>query len=246
MREDEIKAIFDQQAASYDERWAKTAPIRDSLHFLLTAVFAGLPDDARVLCVGAGTGEEIDFLARRFPRWTFIAVDPSAAMLDVCRAKARQGGYADRCDFHEGYVDSLPMQAAFDAATCFLVSQFILDEDARISFFRAIASRLRPGAVLASSDLASDVRSREYEALLETWLNLMLSAGVPAAGLEQMRANYARDVSILPPARVAAIIAAAGFDTPVQFHQAGLIHAWYAPRGKRRARRRSVTGTGTR
>ena len=47
-----------------------------------------------------------------------------------------------------------------------------------------------------------------------------------------MRANYARDVAILPPARVAAIIAAAGFDTPVQFHQAGLIHAWYTKRSR--------------
>ena len=28
MRSDEIKAIFDQQASSYDERWAKTASIR--------------------------------------------------------------------------------------------------------------------------------------------------------------------------------------------------------------------------
>lgn len=63
MRDDEIKSIFDQQASTYDDRWAKTAPIRDALHFLLESVFAGLPDEARVLCVGAGTGEE----RRAFP-----------------------------------------------------------------------------------------------------------------------------------------------------------------------------------
>src|SRR5688572_2090081 len=131
MRSGEIKAIFDQQAASYDERWARTAPIRDALYFLLEAVFADLPANARVLCIGAGTGEEIDWFAKRFPHWTFVAVEPSGAMLDVCRAKAEKGGYAFRCRFHEGYLESLPDQDAFDAATCFLVSQFILDQEAR-------------------------------------------------------------------------------------------------------------------
>src|SRR5690606_25422152 len=109
---DEIRALFDQQAAGYDERWAKTAPIRDALHFLLEAVLADLPDDARILCVGAGTGEEIDHFAKRRPGWTFVAVEPSGAMLEVCRAKAEKGGYADRCLCHAGYLDSLTDQDA--------------------------------------------------------------------------------------------------------------------------------------
>lgn len=108
MRNDEIKAIFDQQATSYDERWARTAPIREALHFLLEAVFADLPADARILCVGAGTGEEIAYLARRFPRWSFTAVEPSGAMLKVCRNKAIEGGYAERCQFHEAICNRCP------------------------------------------------------------------------------------------------------------------------------------------
>ena len=62
------------------------------------------------------------------------------------------------------------------------------------------------------------------------WLNLMRAAGVPTAGLEQMRAAYTRDVAILPPVRVASIIRAGGFDEPVLFHQAGLINGWFARR----------------
>lgn len=230
MDSEEIKAVFEQQAASYDERWAKTAPIREGLHFLLEAVFAGLPCDARMLCVGAGTGEEIVYLAQRFPGWSFVAVEPSAAMLDVCRGKAEKGGFVSRCSFHEGYLESLPAQGVFDGATCFLVSQFILEQEARIAFFGAIAARLRPGGVLASSDLAADTRSGAYEALLDVWLKMMLAAGIPAAGLEQMRAAYAKDVAILPPAQVASVIRAGGFDEPVAFYQAGLIHAWFSRR----------------
>lgn len=230
MHSDEIKAIFDQQASSYDERWAKTASSRDALHLLLTAVFAELPADARVLCVGAGTGEEMVYLAAQFPRWSFTAVDPSGAMLDVCRDKAEREGFASRCHFHEGYLESLPGQDAFDAATCFLVSQFILEKETRIGFFQAIAARLRPGGILASSDLSSDVDSRAYDALLNIWLNMMVGAGIPSKGVEQMRAAYSRDVAILPQAQVSSIIQSGGFDDPVLFYQAGLIHAWFSKR----------------
>jgi tRNA (cmo5U34)-methyltransferase len=232
MRSDEIKAIFDQQASSYDDRWARTAAIRDALHLLLGAVFASLPASARILCIGAGTGEEIGYLAKLFPQWSFVAVDPSGAMLEVCRKKAEAGGFLARCEFHEGYLESLPPRPAFDGATCFLVSQFILDQQSRIGFFRGIADRLQQGGILASSDLASDVESSEYEALLDTWLNMMLAAGIPAAGLEQMRAAYGRDVAILPPEQVASLIQSGGFTAPVQFYQAGLIHGWFSKREK--------------
>ena len=50
-----ISSLFDQQAAGYDRQWAKTAPIRDCL-FLLEPLLAPLPAEARVLCVGVGTG----------------------------------------------------------------------------------------------------------------------------------------------------------------------------------------------
>ncbi len=230
MNPSDLVSIFDQQAAGYDRQWAKTAPIRDCLYLLLDPLFAGLPADARVLCVGVGTGMEMAHLARVFPRWTFTAVEPSGAMLEVCRAKAAKGGYASRCRFHEGYLDTLPAEDGFDAATCFLVSQFILDENRRSDFFRSIAARLRAGALLASSDLAADVTSPAYDALLELWLAMMRGAGIPSSGLEQMRAAYARDVAILPPARVAAIIRAGGFGEPVPFYQSGLIQAWFARR----------------
>ena len=48
--------------------------------------------------------------------------------------------------------------------------------------------------------------------------------------LKQMRATYDKDVSILPPVTIAAIIESGGFEAPVKFFQAGLIHAWHARR----------------
>ena len=49
MESDQIVALFDQQAAGYDDRWAKTAAIRDCLYLMLEPLLAGLPQDARML-----------------------------------------------------------------------------------------------------------------------------------------------------------------------------------------------------
>lgn len=177
-----------------------------------------------------GTGTELAHLAAQNPDWRFTAVEPSAAMLEVCRQRAEREGFAARCDFHEGYLETLPATAAHDAATCFLVSQFILEARARSAFFAEIAERLKPGGLLASSDLAADVDSAEYEVLLTAWMHMMAAAEVAPETMARMRQAYARDVGVLSPERTAAIIAAGGFALPVPFFQAGLIHAWLARR----------------
>lgn len=226
MQPEELVTLFDQQAKGYDQQWAGMAPLRDMLHLLLAPLFADLPADARILCVGVDTGAELGYLADRFPGWSFTAVDPSGAMLDRCRERAEQSGFAHRCIFHEGYLETLPLQPVHDAATCFLVSQFLLERSVRIAFFHAIAQRLKPGGLLASADLASDVSSPAYETLLRSWMTLMSSAGVQPDMLARARAAYAKDVAILPAPQVAGLIAQAGFDTPTLFFQAGLMHGW--------------------
>jgi len=117
-----------------------------------------------------------------------------------------------------------------DAATCFLVSQFIVEKEARSEFFHQIADRLKPGGILANSDLSAEVGSGSYEALLRVWQSVMAPSDASAEELNRMRAAYAKDVAVLPPAAVASIIESGGFEAPVQFFQAGLIHAWLAKR----------------
>lgn len=229
-RHDPPVAFDHTHAATYDQRYARLAPMRDALHLLISAVLADLPADARVLCVGAGTGHELIYLAQKFPGWRFAVVEPSAPMLEVCRRKAGECGITPRCVFHDGYVDSLPPSAAFDAATALLVSQFILAPEARAGFFHTIAGRLRPGGYLASADLASDPASATYRSLLDVWIRLMRETGSPPEQIERLRVTYGRDVALLPVEQVSAIIASAGFESPVLFLQTGLIHAWYTRR----------------
>jgi len=230
MNDDELRDVFDRMASGYDSKLARMAPINNGLYFLVESVLAGLPPQARILCVGVGTGAELIHLAGAFPGWHFTAVEPSGAMLETCRKRVDEVGLSSRCSFHEGYIESLPLEQAHDAATCFLVSQFILDPDARSDFFRQIADRLLPGAILVNADLSADVESDDYDALLPVWHRVMDASGVSAESLDRMRSGYAKDVAILPPAATASIIASGGFDNPVQFFQAALICGWFARR----------------
>lgn len=222
-----------QHAASYDERWAPLAPIRDSLHLQMRFVLQELPAAARVLCVGVGTGAELLALARAFPGWRFVALDPSAPMLDVCRRKATEAGIADRCEFHASHVQELPAGEAFDAATTILVSQFITDRALRTDFYREIARRLRPDGLLVTADLTTAPPGR-HESLLAVWSQMMRHIGAGEAQIQAMLASHGRDVALLPAPDLEALLAGAGFVRPVRFSQSLLIHAWYArvaPRG---------------
>jgi len=229
MKKEEITAVFDQQAPSYDERWSKTASINSALHLLTSNVLSELPSDARILCVGAGTGAEILYLAQKFSGWHFTAVEPSSAMLDVFGSRMEEHGIASRCTLHCGYLDSLQSGITFNAATSFLVSQFILERENRSKFFRDISDCLLPEGILVSSDLAGDLEKSDGQRLLQVWCRLTGADGSPEE-IERMKENYARDVAVLPPLEVCEIISLGGFDAPVQFYQAGLINAWFAKR----------------
>jgi len=232
MQQEEITALFDKQASSYDQQWSKMAPINGALHFLMSAVLSELPPKANILCVGAGTGAEILYLAQHFPEWRFTAVEPSTAMLDVFRRRAEEQGISSRCVFHPGYLDSLPRNSSFDAATVFLVSQFMQERHVRAAFFQSIAERLCPAGILLSSDLAGDLATMDCQDLLEVWFRVMSGSGALSSpeGIKRMREAYRRDVAVLPPEDVRDIIRSGGFDAPVLFFQAGMIHAWYARR----------------
>lgn len=219
---------FDEtHAASYDQRFAKLAPFRDALHLVTRLALDGLPAKARILCVGAGTGAELLYLAEAFPGWRFTAVDPSAPMLERCRARMEAAGIASRCELHEGTVESLPKSEAFDGATALLVSQFLVEPDARRGFFAAIAARLRPGAPLMVADLAAPAAS---DGLLSLWKRAWRFADVPAEQVERIPESFGREVAVLPPPDVAALIGAGGFEAPMPCFQTVLIHGWTARR----------------
>ena len=223
--------FFDREhAAVYDRQFEPVAAMREALHLFTRLVLTDLPSDARILCVGVGTGLELVALADVFPGWRFTAVEPSGPMLDQCRAKVEALGLSDRCTLHEAYVDELPPTDPFDAATALLVSHFLTDDDERRAFYRAIADRLTPGGLFVNADISRAPRPEVDAELRRGWTNMFRLVG---AAEEKIKANLDtldEKVGVRTAEQIEAMLASAGFAGAAQFYQALLVRAWVARR----------------
>lgn len=224
-------AVFDKEhAAAYDARFAKLAPSREALYLLMRILFGHLPERARILCVGAGTGAEIGALASAFPGFEFTAVEPAEAMLDVCRQRARDEGFERRCTFFNGFIENLPGDEPYDAATSLLVSQFLTERAARVKFFSEIARRLRPGSWLVDAELSGNLQSDESSDMKEFWKKMLVYSGLPEEQAGGFLKGWATGVAVVPEREIEKIIAEGGFERPTRIYQSLFIHGWAARR----------------
>lgn len=220
-------SFFNRDVAdAYDHRNSALTPISNNLHFLLQLVLEDLPVDARVLCVGVGTGAEILSLATAYPGWSFVGVDPSAEMLAVGRRRLEQAGVMHRCELLQGYVEDAPDEA-FDAVVSLLVAHFIKGEG-RPAFYAAIYDRLRPGGRFASAEISGDLDAPEFPAMLENWKLIQTLMGASPQSLANLEVMMREALGILPPEETQALWRAAGFAMPIPFFQAFMIHGWHA------------------
>lgn len=204
--------------------------VKDALHLILGVQLRRLPNDARILLAGAGTGAEMPSLASLHPGWRFTLADPSETMLAVARRHAESEGFADHYTFHVGFVSSLPAEV-FDTATSLLVSQLLTDATARRAFSEDIAARLMPGAVLFNADLAADREAPGFEAAMDLWLDLLdYARGSTPESSANYRAAFGRDFAAHSPTQLEVMTVQARFTAPVACYQASLIHGWVAKR----------------
>lgn len=215
-----------EHASLYDEKNHKLAPISDGLHFLTRLVLQDLPARARVLSVGAGTGAEILFLASAFPEWSFVAVEPSLAMLDVCRSKVDAANLSDRCQFVHGFTADVPGGAGFDAALAIFVAHFVKRAE-RARFYNNIAAHLRDGGYLVNAEISFDLNSLAFETMLANWASIQEVMGATPESLRSLPKQLRDVLTVLPEEEVEALLRQAGIKVPVRFYQAFMISAWY-------------------
>jgi tRNA (cmo5U34)-methyltransferase len=220
--------FFNQDMAKrYDERNSKLAAISDSLHFLTRLVLADLPARASILSVGVGTGAEILALARAQPSWTFVGVDPSLEMLEVCRHRLAQQGMSERCELIHGHAQDAPKGPRFDAALSMLVAHFIARE-ARSGFYSAILERLKPEGYFVSAEISADLDGPEFPAMLKNWEQVQALMGATPESLRTLDNTLRHALNVVSPAETTALWQESGFSAPVQFFQAFMIGGWYA------------------
>lgn len=217
---------FTNSASVYDERNRQLAPIADNMHFLIRLILKNAPVCAHVLCVGVGTGTEILSLSKSFPEWTFVGVDPSIGMLNVCRERLSNAGVLSRCELIHGYVHDVPKGENFDAALSILVAHFLKIED-RLNFYQAMCDRLSTNGILINTEISFDLNSQEFPLMLKNWEAVQSMMGATPESLANLALQLREMLSVISPIETESLLHQSGIHLPVRFFQAFMISGWY-------------------
>jgi tRNA (cmo5U34)-methyltransferase len=219
--------FFDREkAASYDERNRRLAPLAECLHFLVRLVLAELPERARILCVGCGTGAEILALAAARPGWTFTGVEPSGAMLEICRERLAAARILDRCTLIHGHAQDVPAAPRFDAALSLLVAHF-LDVAARRELLRHMVDRLESGGRLVTAEISGDLAAPELPHMLADWARVQELMGATPESLADLPRQLREVLTVLTHDGTEQLLRECGVREPVRFFQAFLVAGWH-------------------
>lgn len=218
---------FDSETSvRYDTFVQRLIPDYVRLHELVVAQLGlALHDNARVLVVGAGTGTEVLALADIDDSWTFTAVEPSAAMVDVARARIDDAGLTNRVTFHVGTLDTLDDADPFDAATAVLVMHF-MPADVKASVFQDISSRLKPEAPLVMVHPIGAPDTDKHALAMHAWHDHMEQTMPEKA--DDVYANVQETLHFISEDAQAEMLATAGFGEATRFHSRMVFGAWIA------------------
>lgn len=209
---------FDQEyAASYDDRMRQRVTGYELLHDLVPPLLGAALGDAAasVLVIGAGTGTELNALARNNPRWKFTALDTSVEMLGKAHERLRYSGYGERISLLQEDAVRFRADQAHDAGVAVLVAHFFPDDGRKADLLNAIASNLRPGAPLVLVDLMESVPL--IRRAHQQWT---LANGMSQAEMEKMSERFATEFNPVPDARLGELLSDAGFGAPTPFFRA--------------------------
>jgi tRNA (cmo5U34)-methyltransferase len=167
-----------EKVAHYSDGPRRFVPGLEAVHRMTGLLLAErVPDDGRVLVLGAGGGLELKALAEAHPGWTFVGVDPAAEMLAL--AERTLGPLMERVELVQGYIDDAPA-GPFDGATCLLTLHF-LDAEERCRTAAAIRERLHPGAPFVAVHGSFPQERGERRLWLSRYAAFAVSSGVDPA-----------------------------------------------------------------
>lgn len=210
--------------ATYADRVAQNVPGYHDIHRMASVLMdEHAPPTARILVLGAGGGLETKAFALAHPGWTFDAVDPTPAWLDL--AATTLGPLVSRVRMHQGYIDDAPV-GPFDAATSLLTLHFLEYEERRRTAAE-VRRRLAPGAPFVVAHLSIPHRD---EAERELWMGRhvarLIAAGFDPNDAETARTTIAAEVPVLTPEQDRAVLQDAGFTDVTEFFSAFTFRGW--------------------
>lgn len=219
-------------AARYERVIRQVVPGYDDLmHLAYAALRMSVGPQARVLVVGAGTGNELAAYAAAEPQWRLTAVEPSGAMIAQAKARIGRLGLQDRVEFVQAPIADVPATASFDAASLLLVLHFQPPDGAKLELLSHVAQRLVEGGALVLADAYGADGTPGFARLMEAWMRYARAHGVTDAEERQYRQQLADGVHFVDERRLLALFGEAGFRNPAQFYRALVFGGWVMERG---------------
>lgn len=185
-----------------------------------------LSNNAKILVVGAGGGEEIISLGKHNPNWAFVGVDVSEKMLELANSRIQQEDLKNQVQLHKMEVLNLE-DKNFDAATCFLTLHFIPDDGSKLATLQAIQKRLKPNSPLMLVDVVGERETVEFNDNFMAWKTHAQNNGISSEFLEQMTKTV-MELPFVSEDREIEILAQAGFEQIRKVYQGIWFNGWLA------------------
>ncbi|MCQ4166614.1 class I SAM-dependent methyltransferase [Tahibacter harae] len=214
-----------QAVARYAEGPVRQVPGFHALQQMALLLLAeSVPDEGRVLVLGAGGGLELKAFAQARPGWRFLGIDPSAEMLKL--ALATLGSLAQRVELHEGFIDTAA-QDLCDGATCLLTLHFIEAQE-RLRTLVELRRRLKPGAPLVVAHHSFPQEATAKRRWLERYAAFGVASGTPESNAKSAIEAIASRLPLLSPQEDEALLKEAGFDGVELFYAGFTFKGWVA------------------
>jgi tRNA (cmo5U34)-methyltransferase len=195
------------------------------------ALAAACPQATSALVVGPGPGEELEGLLQALPQAHFAVVEPSAQMLASCRQRLEALGASARASCFAAPLEQCAALAGqrFDAVICHHVLH-LLPPAEQEGLLGLLAGAVAPGGQLLLSSYSEDAHPEALERVLAVARCRWLQQGVPVDRVELILASRNSRVFSLDADRLAAGLAAAGLEPPLQLYQALFSRLWISRR----------------
>lgn len=212
----------------YDGTAHKIIPAYQSIYELTQYLLKdSLPNDARVLVAGAGTGKELIEYSKDNPHWSFTGFDPAEPMLSIAKKKVASAFLEDKISLIHGLVDDVT-EKDFDAATSILVMHFLPDDGTKLDFLKSIAEKLKPGAIFILVDLEGEISSDEFNTLNSAWINQQIHVRNDKDKVKKEFEIRQKEVYFIPQQRIEYLLHEVGFTKIHKFFKAYLFGGYAA------------------
>ncbi|MCG2574579.1 class I SAM-dependent methyltransferase [Acinetobacter sp. ME22] len=208
-----VKNFHDPQVvASYDQHIVKLIPGYTLIHAQIAAILQHyLPENARVLIIGCGTGYELCYLTQQHPTWSFTALDLSKTMLEAAQQRLSKN---NQIEWIQGDIRELSSQQPYDAVLSILVTHFIATSE-KLDFFQSIAKHLTATGVFINVDITQPEHIDDL-AILQS---VCQYTGLTAAQSQIMCQRLQQDFYLVNPQQNIAWLQQAGFAQVKSFWQ---------------------------